>query len=69
MQAGDLVRYTDYDMKHKKGVKVTGILISLGKSGWGEPLWRVKHVPGHHPFTHKGGWKQPKDLEVISARV
>ena len=54
MQAGDLVRYIDYDMKHKQGVKVIGILISLGKSRWGEPLWRVKHIPGHHPFTHKG---------------
>ena len=69
MRVGDLVRYTDYDTEHKQGVRVTGILISLGESRWGDPLWRVKHIPGHHPFTHKGGWKQPKDLEVISARV
>ena len=66
MQVGDLVRYTDYDMKHKKGVKVTGILISLGKSRWGEPLWRVKHMPPF-PFTHKGTWQLPKNLEIISA--
>ena len=69
MQVGDLVRYTDYDKEHKQGVRVTGIVISLGERRWGDPLWRLKHLPGHHPFTHKGGWKQPKDLEVISARV
>ena len=67
VQVGDLVRYTDYDTEHKQGVRVIAASLSPSASRWGEPLWRVKHVPGHHPFTHKGGWKQPKDLEVISA--
>ena len=66
MQAGDLVRYTDYDMKHKQGVEVTGVLIYLAKSRWGEPLWHVRHLPPS-PFTHRHAWKQPKDLEVLSA--
>ncbi len=66
MQPGDLVRYTDYDMEHKQGVEVAGVLIYLTKSRYGAPLWRVRHLPPF-PFTHKGGWKQPKDLEVISA--
>ena len=68
MQAGDLVRYTEYDMNHKQGVEVTGVLIYLAKSRWGDALWHVRHLPPH-PFTHRAGWHQPKDLEVISARV
>ena len=56
MQVGDLVRYTDYDTEHKQGVRVTGILISLGESRWGDPLWRVKHIPDIIPTPQ--GWME-----------
>ena len=65
MKVGDLVRYTARDMEHKEGVEVMGVLLYLTKNPYGAPLWRTRHLPPA-PFTHKGSWKQPKDLEVLS---
>jgi len=66
MKVGDLVRYTARDMEHKEGVEVMGVLVHLGKSRYGDPLWLTRHLPPS-PFTHKGTWKQPHDMEVVSA--
>ena len=66
MNVGDLVRYTARDMEHKEGVEVMGVLVHLGKSRHGDPLWLTRHLPPS-PFTHRHAWKQPKDLEVLSA--
>ena len=66
MNVGDLVRYTARDMEHKEGVEVMGVLVHLGKSRYGDPLWLTRHLPPF-PFTHKGTWKQPHDMEVVSA--
>jgi len=66
MKVGDLVRYTARDMEHKEGVEVMGVLVHLGKSRHGDPLWLTRHLPPS-PFTHKGTWKQPRDMEVVSA--
>jgi len=66
MQVGDLVRYTAHDMEHKEGVEVMGVLLYLTQNPYGAPLWGVRHL-SPPPFAHKGCWKQPKDLEVLSA--
>ena len=65
MNVGDLVRYTAYDMEHKEGVEAMGVLLYLTKNRYGAPLWLIRHLPPYS-FTHKGTWKQPKDLEVLS---
>ena len=59
MKVGDLVRYETYDSAEQIQSTV-GILVHLGKSTWGKPLWSCRNQHGGHV------WRLTKNLEVLS---